>query len=178
MSTPAKCLPSATAVGATFDPALIELVGRQLLAEECKLKGASILLGPTCNTQRNPLGGRAFESFSEDPHLSGTIAAAYVKGVQAGGIGCAIKHFVANDKEKDRFAYDSILSDRALREIYLMPFMIAERDAKPWSFMTAYVCTFVSAYITLIKLVYLKLQPCEWDSRLGEPENYQRHTPN
>lgn len=149
MSTPAKCLPSATALGATFDPVLIEHVGRQLLAEECKLKGASILLGPTCNTQRSPLGGRSFESFSEDPHLSGTIAAAYVKGVQAGGIGCAIKHFVANDKENDRFAYDSILSERALREIYLVPFMIAERDAKPWSFMTAYVITFAFLWSVL-----------------------------
>ncbi|KZP16094.1 glycoside hydrolase family 3 protein [Athelia psychrophila] len=138
MSTPAKCLPSATALGATFDPALIEEVGLKLLAEEAKLKAASVLLGPTCNIQRNPLGGRSFESFSEDPHLSGTIAAAYVRGLQAGGIGAAIKHFVCNDKENDRMASDSILSARALREIYLMPFMIAQRDAQPWSFMSSY----------------------------------------
>lgn len=137
MGTPAKCLPSATALGATFDPELIEEVGLKLLAEEAKIKAASILLGPTCNIQRNPLGGRSFESFSEDPFLSGIISAAYVKGVQAGGIGIAIKHFVGNDKENDRMAYDSIMSERALREIYLMPFMLAEKYAHPWSYMTA-----------------------------------------
>lgn len=138
MGTPAKCLPSATALGATFDTALMHQVGLQLLAQEAKLKAASVLLGPTVNTQRNPLGGRSFESFSEDPHLSGMIAASYIAGLQEGGIAGCIKHFVGNDKEDDRMAYDSIMSERALREIYLMPFMIAEKYAKPWSFMTAY----------------------------------------
>ncbi|THH33096.1 hypothetical protein EUX98_g1111 [Antrodiella citrinella] len=138
MGTPAKCLPSATALGATFDPELIHTVGLKLLAAEAKLKAASILLAPTCNIQRNPLGGRSFESFSEDPYLSGIIAAAYVNGVQEGGIGTAIKHFVGNDKENDRMGYDTIVSERALREVYLMPFMLAEKFAKPWSFMTAY----------------------------------------
>ncbi|OBZ75776.1 putative beta-glucosidase J [Grifola frondosa] len=138
MGTPAKCLPSATALGATFDTALIHQAGRRLLAEEAKLKAASVLLGPTCNTQRSPLGGRSFESFSEDPHLSGMMAVAYCKGVQDGGIGVCIKHFVTNDKEDDRMAYDSIVSERALREVYLMPFMLAEKYAQPWCFMTAY----------------------------------------
>ena len=124
-------------MGATFDTELIEEIGLKLLAEECKIKAASILLAPTCNIQRNPLGGRSFESFSEDPHLSGMIAAAYVKGVQDGGIATAIKHFVGNDKENDRMGYDSIMSERALREVYLMPFMLAHKYAKPWSFMTA-----------------------------------------
>ena len=137
MSTPAKCLPSATAMAATFDTALIERVSRELLAEEVKLKAASVLLGPTCNIQRNPLGGRSFESYSEDPHLSGMVAAAYCKGLQEGGIGACIKHFVGNDKENDRFGYDSTMTERALREIYLMPFMLAEKYAKPWAFMTA-----------------------------------------
>ena len=125
-------------MGATFDTALMEKVGRELLAEEVKLKAASVLLGPTCNIQRNPLGGRSFESFSEDPFLSGMVAAAYCKGIQEGGIGACIKHFVANDKENDRFGYDAVLTERALREIYLMPFMLAEKYAKPWAFMTAY----------------------------------------
>ncbi|EMD34223.1 glycoside hydrolase family 3 protein [Gelatoporia subvermispora B] len=138
MGTPAKCLPSATAFAATFDPALVHDVGLHLIAQEAKLKAASVLLGPTCNTQRSPLGGRSFESFSEDPHLSGMVTAAYVKGVQAGGIGACVKHFATNDKENDRMAYDSILSERALREIYLMPFMLAEKYSKPWSYMTAY----------------------------------------
>ncbi len=137
MGTPAKCLPSATALGATFDPVLIEEMGLKLLAAEAKSRAASVLLAPTCNIQRNPLGGRSFESFSEYPYLSGTMATAYIKGVQKGGIGVTIKHFVANDKENDRLAYDSILSERALREIYLLPFMLAQKYAKPWSFMTA-----------------------------------------
>ncbi|EIM87989.1 beta-glucosidase [Stereum hirsutum FP-91666 SS1] len=138
MGTPAKCLPSSTAMGATFDTELLEEVGLKLLAAESKLRAASIALAPTCNIQRNPLGGRSFESFAEDPLLSGLIAAAYVRGVQKGGIGVAIKHFVCNDKENDRMGYDSILSERALREIYLMPFMLAQRYAEPWSFMTSY----------------------------------------
>ncbi|KAF8201332.1 beta-glucosidase [Mycena galopus ATCC 62051] len=138
MGTPAKCLPSATALGATWDPKLIYEVGLKLLAPEAKLRAASVILAPTCNIQRNPLGGRSFESFSEDPYLSGLIAASYVNGVQDGGIGTAIKHFVGNDKENDRMAYDSIISERALREIYLMPFMLAQKLAKPWSYMTAY----------------------------------------
>lgn len=137
MGTPAKCLPSSTAMGATFDPELIHTIGLKLLAAESKLRAASVLLAPTCNIQRNPLGGRSFESFSEDPYLSGIIAAAYVNGVQEGGIGTAIKHFVGNDKENDRMGYDSVISERALREVYLMPFMLAEKFAKPWSFMTA-----------------------------------------
>ncbi|KZT03376.1 glycoside hydrolase family 3 protein [Laetiporus sulphureus 93-53] len=138
MGTPAKCLPSATALASTFDPELLYAAGRKLIAREAHLKAASVWLGPTVNTQRSPLGGRSFESFSEDPHLSGMCAAAYINGVQEGGIASCIKHFVANDKENDRMAYDAILSERALREIYLMPFMLAEKYAHPWCFMTAY----------------------------------------
>ena len=137
MSTPAKSLPSSTAMGATFDPELIEEIGRTLIAKEAKIKAASVILGPTCNIQRSPLGGRSFESFAEDPYLSGMISAAYVKGVQNGGIATAIKHFVGNDKENDRMGYDSVISARALREIYLMPFMLAQKYAQPWSFMSS-----------------------------------------
>ncbi|KAF9522963.1 glycoside hydrolase family 3 protein [Crepidotus variabilis] len=133
MSTPAKCLPCSTAMGATWDLELIQEVGLKLIAEEAKLRAASLVLAPTCNIQRNPLGGRSFESFSEDPHLSGMITAAYVRGVQSGGIGTTIKHFV-----NDRLGYDSIISPRALREIYLMPFMLAQKYASPWAYMTAY----------------------------------------
>ncbi|KAJ2929628.1 hypothetical protein H1R20_g7478, partial [Candolleomyces eurysporus] len=138
MGTPAKALPASTALGATFDVDLVKVVGRKLIAEEAKLRAASLVLAPTCNIQRSPLGGRSFESFSEDPFLSGMIAAAYVNGVQSGGIGTTIKHFVANDKENERFGYDSVVSPRALREIYLMPFMLAQKYAQPWSYMTGY----------------------------------------
>ncbi|KAK1233837.1 hypothetical protein PQX77_002984 [Marasmius sp. AFHP31] len=136
-SVPAQCLPCATSLGSTFDPELIQEAGA-LLAEEAKIKSSVILLAPTCNIQRTPLGGRAFESFSEDPHLSGTLAAAYVKGLQSKGVAATIKHFVCNDQEHERTAAESIVSDRALREIYLYPFMIAQRDAQPWAYMTSY----------------------------------------
>lgn len=138
MGTPAKCLPCGTALAATWDTELIHEVGQKILAAEAKLKAASVILAPTCNIQRSPLGGRSFESFSEDPFLSGMITAAYVNGVQDGGIGATVKHFVGNDKEDDRMGYDSIISDRALREIYLMPFMLAQKHASPWAYMTAY----------------------------------------
>ncbi|TEB28299.1 glycoside hydrolase [Coprinellus micaceus] len=132
MGTPAKCLPSATALGATFDPELVKTVGLKLIAEEAKLRAASIVLAPTCNIQRVSDSALASKASPEDPFLSGMIAAAYVNGVQSGGIGSTIKHFVANDKENERFGYDSIVSPRALREIYLMPFMLAQK--KEWKF--------------------------------------------
>ncbi|EIN08123.1 hypothetical protein PUNSTDRAFT_154781 [Punctularia strigosozonata HHB-11173 SS5] len=137
VSTPAQCLPCATSFGATFDQDLIRDVGA-FLAAEAKIKSSVILLAPTCNIQRSPLGGRAFESFSEDPYLSGMMAAAYVNGLQSDGVAATIKHFVANDQEHERTAADSVVSERALREIYLYPFMLAQIHAKPWAFMTAY----------------------------------------
>jgi beta-glucosidase len=84
------------------------------------------------------LGGRAFESFAEDPHLNGTLAAAWINGLQSQGVAATIKHFCANDQEFQRFSMDSVVSQRALREIYLKPFEIAVRDAKPWALMTSY----------------------------------------
>ncbi|KAG8904325.1 hypothetical protein FRB99_001910 [Tulasnella sp. 403] len=137
LSSPAQCIPCATSMGATFDPELIGKTGA-FLAAEAKLKSAVALLAPTCNIQRNPLGGRAFESFSEDPYLSGTLAAAYINGLQKNGIATTIKHFVCNDQEHERTAASSEVSPRAFREVYLMPFMIAQRDAKPMAYMTSY----------------------------------------
>ncbi|KZT58969.1 glycoside hydrolase family 3 protein [Calocera cornea HHB12733] len=136
-SNPAQCIPCATAMASTWDPELIQETGK-FLAIEAKTKAAVILLAPTCNIQRSPLGGRAFESFSEDSFLSGTMAAAYVNGLQSNGVSACIKHFVANDQEHERTAVSSEVSERALREVYLMPFMIAQRDAKPWAYMTSY----------------------------------------
>ena len=88
--------------------------------------------------QRSPLGGRGFESFSEDPFLAGAMSAATVQGIQSKGVAATIKHFACNDQEHERMGVDSIVSQRALREIYLMPFQIAQRDASPWCYMTAY----------------------------------------
>jgi beta-glucosidase len=128
VSVPAQCLPCETAMAATFDTDIVHKVG-SFLAEETKAKAATILLAPTCNIQRNPLGGRAFESFSEDPHLSGTMAAAYVNGLQENGVASTIKHFVGNDQEHERTAADSVMSERALREIYLYPYAFSSSSA-------------------------------------------------
>ncbi|KAJ3929581.1 MAG: glycoside hydrolase family 3 protein [Lentinula lateritia] len=136
-SIPAQCLPCATSLASTFDVDLIRRVG-EFLAAEAKIKSSVILLAPTCNIQRSPLGGRAFESFSEDPYLSGIMASAYINGLQSQGVSAAIKHFVGNDQEHERTAVESVMSDRALREVYLYPFMLAQKLAKPWAFMTSY----------------------------------------
>ncbi|KAI5294306.1 hypothetical protein KEM52_004292 [Ascosphaera acerosa] len=136
-SVPAACLPCGTALGATWDQELVHEVGR-FLGAEAKAKGAHVVLGPTINIQRSPLGGRGFESFSEDPALSGAIAAAYCAGLADEKIVATPKHFVCNDKEDERFGYDSVVTERALREIYLAPFQTALREASPGALMTAY----------------------------------------
>ncbi|ADV23736.1 Beta-glucosidase, putative [Cryptococcus gattii WM276] len=135
--TPASALPSATSLASTFSPDLVHSAG-SLLALETLARNAVCLLAPTINIQRSPLGGRAFESYSEDPTLSGLIAAAYVAGLQEGGVSAAIKHFVGNDQEHERMGEDSTIAPRALREIYLRPFQIALKRSKPQAFMTAY----------------------------------------
>ncbi|KAF6802743.1 Cel3c [Colletotrichum sojae] len=134
---PALCIPCGSGLGATWNPELIEQAG-QLLSRECDAKGAHVWLGPTVNIIRSPLNGRGFESFSEDPHLSGVLAAAIIKGVQSRGTLAALKHFVANDQETDKMSVDVRVSDRALREIYLMPFQIALRDSSPKVVMSSY----------------------------------------
>ncbi|KAH9209406.1 beta-glucosidase precursor [Leptodontidium sp. 2 PMI_412] len=134
---PAACLPCGTAIGATFDTELALSIGH-LLAAEAKAKGAHVLLGPTINIQRAPLGGRGFESYSEDPFLAGMLAGYYCKGIQERDIIATLKHFVCNDQEDQRMAVNSILTERALREIYLLPFMIAIKLSQPGAIMTAY----------------------------------------
>lgn len=108
------------------------------MGAEAKSKGAHVILGPTINTQRSPLGGRGFESLSEDPVLAGLGAGALVTGIQVTGVQATIKHFVCNDQEHKRNATHAIVTDRALREIYAKPFQLAVRDSHPASVMTAY----------------------------------------
>ncbi|KAL2836416.1 putative beta-glucosidase J [Aspergillus pseudoustus] len=134
---PSACLPCGTALGATFDKSLIFNLG-QLLGDECAAKGAHVLLGPTINIQRGPLGGRGFESFSEDPVLSGFAAASYCAGVQDRGVVATLKHLVCNDQEHERVAVSALVTARALREIYLLPFELAIRGASPGAVMTSY----------------------------------------
>ncbi|OQE22634.1 hypothetical protein PENSTE_c010G06990 [Penicillium steckii] len=134
---PAACFPCATALGATWDTELLSQVGK-LMGEEAIAKGTHIVLGPTINIQRSPLGGRGFESFSEDGVLSGTLAGHLCKGMQDEGVAATLKHFVCNDQEHERMAVNSIVTDRALREIYLMPFQLAMRICRSACIMTAY----------------------------------------
>ncbi|RPF33184.1 beta-glucosidase [Streptomyces sp. TLI_185] len=134
---PSIALPSPTALAATWDPGLARRAGA-LLAQEARRKGVHVLLAPTVNLHRSPLGGRHFEAYSEDPYLTGRIGAGYVSGVQSGGVGTTVKHFVANDAETDRFTVNNLVSERALRELYLAPFEIIVAEARPWGVMTAY----------------------------------------
>lgn len=136
-SLPATCFPTAPALAATWNVDLIREVG-VALGRESQAHGVQILLGPGANLKRSPLGGRNFEYFSEDPVLSGTIAAAWIDGVQSQGVGTSLKHFAANNQEFDRMNADSIVGPRALHEIYLRSFEIAVRDGSPWTLMAAY----------------------------------------
>ncbi|KAF9730697.1 hypothetical protein PMIN03_002621 [Paraphaeosphaeria minitans] len=135
--TRAACFPASCCSASTWNPELIKQVGHAL-AEETQTKGARVLLGPTMCNHRHPLGGRNFESFSEDPLLTGKLAAQYVIGLQEKGVAGTCKHFAANEQETDRLTVNEIISERALREIYLKPFEIAVKEANPWAFMTAY----------------------------------------
>ncbi|MFF8692466.1 glycoside hydrolase family 3 protein [Streptomyces sp. NPDC015144] len=134
---PSVALPSPTALAATWDPALARRAGR-LLAQEARRKGVHVLLAPTVNLHRSPLGGRHFETYSEDPYLTGEIGTGYVRGVQDGGVGTTVKHYVANDAETDRFTVDNVVAPRTLREIYLAPFERIVANAHPWGIMAAY----------------------------------------
>ncbi|WP_425245115.1 beta-glucosidase family protein [Streptomyces sp. NEAU-NA10] len=134
---PSVALPSPTALAATWDPGLARRAG-VLLAQEARRKGVHVLLAPTVNLHRSPLGGRHFEAYSEDPYLTGRIGTGYVQGVQSGGVGTTVKHFVANDAETDRFTVNNLVGERALRELYLAPFEAIVADARPWGVMTAY----------------------------------------
>lgn len=134
---PAACFPCATALGATWDTELLGQVG-SLMGDEAIAKGTHIILGPTINVQRSPLGGRGFESFSEDGVLSGTLAGHMCKGMQDKGVAATLKHFVCNDQEHERLAVNAIVTERALREIYLLPFQMAMRICRSHCIMTAY----------------------------------------
>jgi beta-glucosidase len=133
----AACFPCGTALGATWDPALVQEVGARI-GGEARRRRAHVLLAPTVNIHRHPLAGRNFECYSEDPYLSARLAAAYVTGVQSQGVGCSVKHFVANDSEFERMTISSDVDERTLREISLVPFDAAVREAGAWSVMTAY----------------------------------------
>ena len=136
-SIPAVCMPSSATVANSWDPELAYLVGKTI-GEEASAAEVTLLLGPGVNMKRNPRCGRNFEYFSEDPYLAGKMAGGYIRGVQSNGIGSCIKHFAANNQEIRRMTSDSIVDERALREIYLEAFEIAIKESNPAAVMTSY----------------------------------------
>ena len=136
-SVPATCFPTAATVACSWDPALGEEIGRAM-GEEAAAQKVAVLLGPGLNTKRSPLCGRNFEYFSEDPYLSGKMAAAYVRGIQSEGISACPKHFAVNSQELRRMASDSVVDERTLRELYLTGFEIVVKEAHPKALMSSY----------------------------------------
>ena len=136
-SVPATCFPTASAAACSFDEDLLRRVG-EALGDKCLAEDVSVLLGPGVNMKRSPLCGRNFEYFSEDPYLAGRMAAAWVSGVQSRGVGVSLKHFACNNQESYRMVCDSVVDERALREIYLTAFETVVKRAQPWTVMCRY----------------------------------------
>ena len=136
-SNPATCFPAAVTMASSWDTDILQAVGTAI-GEEARAQGVGIVLGPGCNLKRNPLCGRNFEYYSEDPYLSGKLAAGFIRGVESQGVGTSLKHFAANSQELSRFTSDSILDERTLRELYLTGFEIAVKEGQPATVMCSY----------------------------------------
>ena len=136
-SLPATCFPTASAIASAWNPELLRRVG-QALAQEARAANLSVILGPGINMKRSPLCGRNFEYFSEDPFLTGELAVGIVDGIQSLGVGTSVKHYAANNQETDRLRVDTLVDERALREIYLPAFERVVTASQPWSVMCSY----------------------------------------
>lgn len=154
-SIPATCFPTGSALACSFDRSLLYEVG-EAIGKECVNADVAVLLGPGINIKRSPLGGRNFEYYSEDPYVSGLLGSSFIQGVQSLNVGTSLKHFACNNQEYARMVNNSIVDARALHEIYLKPFEIAVKEAKPWSLMCAYNKingVYASAHRSLLKKV-------------------------
>ena len=136
-SRPATCFPAEVTSAGSWDPELLTEIGAAI-GEEAREQGVGLVLGPGANLKRNPLCGRNFEYFSEDPYLAGKLAAGFIRGAEAQGVGTSLKHFAANSQELSRFTSDSVMDGRTLRELYLTAFEIAVKEGKPSTVMCAY----------------------------------------
>lgn len=136
-SRPATCFPAEVTTAGSWDPELLTEIGAAI-GEEAREQGVGLVLGPGANLKRNPLCGRNFEYFSEDPFLAGKLAAGFIRGAEAQGVGTSLKHFAANSQELSRFTSDSVMDGRTLRELYLTAFEIAVKEGKPSTVMCAY----------------------------------------
>ena len=136
-SQPATCFPAAVTTANSWNTQLLEKIGAAIGEEACD-QGVGVVLGPGCNIKRNPLCGRNFEYFSEDPYLSGKLAAGFIRGVEGQGVGTSLKHFSANSQEHSRFTSDSVMDERTLRELYLTGFEIAVKEGSPATVMCSY----------------------------------------
>ena len=136
-SRPATCFPAAVTTAGSWDEELLQQVGNAI-GQEAREQGVAVVLGPGCNIKRNPLCGRNFEYFSEDPYLSGKLAAGFIRGVEGLGVGTSLKHYAANSQELSRFTSNSLMDERTLREIYLTGFEMAVKEGKPATVMCSY----------------------------------------
>ena len=136
-SRAATCFPAEVTTAGSWDPELLTAIG-SAIGEEAREQGVGLVLGPGANLKRNPLCGRNFEYFSEDPYLAGKLAAGFIRGAESQGVGTSLKHFAVNSQEKSRFTSDSVLDERTLRELYLTAFEIAVKEGKPSTVMCAY----------------------------------------
>ncbi|MCL2425385.1 MAG: glycoside hydrolase family 3 C-terminal domain-containing protein [Oscillospiraceae bacterium] len=159
-SVPAVCFPTSAATACSFDRELLKRIG-VAIGEECRQENVAVILGPGINMKRSPLCGRNFEYFSEDPYVSGELATAFVKGVQSQNVGVSVKHYAFNNQETRRMTSDSVLDERAARELYLTAFEKVTRESDPWTFMSAYN-RFEGIYCSEHKKLLIDILRDEW----------------